>query len=882
MYIWLSIFICMSCIKLSGQDDNLLQRPITLKYSENSFLGHVDNLLISENIVLAFNSSRVKLDEIIRLPTGEQSLKDLIKSLFYSHNISLTASQDKVIIVFLDPPKAETITIKGYIRDSETGEALVGTSIVELSSYSSTFSNESGFYSLTIPLAPNSIAIHYLGYKSLLIKDVLNSSLNISLEFDNEMDQIIIEGSVSDNFLLGSGSEKIDLSQTNGFQNVSGDNDVIKAIRISPKVQSGNEGQVGLYVRGGSSNQNLVLFDGVPVYEVSHTAGFSSIFIEESIKDIDFITNGFPARYGGRLSSVMNVRLKEGNQNSYNGSAKLSLPALKAHLEGPLFSSKTTFNISGRISYVDKYLNELIGDVVNFDNIDLNYNDFIGKITHRFAPTQKLSFSYYSGEDNIGLLRKNRLSVENDPDSYFDTKSDNSLSWGSTVWNAKFTNVISDKLQMTANLGGIKYVNDSRAMYSIISVENKLQDPEKQLDILTHSQIEDQMASVNLDYYMNDHHRFKFGGSWIHHKYNPSIYGSDTITAGPITQVMNEENLLVADELALYLEDTYRPHENWEIYGGIHISNFITQDKTYSNIQPRFSTVFTPNSSNRFTVSYSNMYQYIHLLVNQGIGVPSDFWVPSTDEFEPEFARQISFDYSRKLSNSVELSFSAYTKNIENVIEYESSTDLFFDFFNLTEYPRVVSDRDWQNFVNSGTSKSKGIEVQVRKTSGKVTGWASYALSKTTRLFEGINEDKEYPYKYDRRHDINLGFKYDMNKRCSFSVNWVYGSGNAFSLANERFPTIFKDANGDTVFFIGPGERNNSRLPAFHHLDIQFNYNRKIKDGNLSFNIGLYNAYNRRNAYYIFVYHDSARVEDTAYKTSLFPILPNMSIGYSF
>jgi len=880
--IWLIIFILFTCIKLHGQEDNLLQRPISLKFAENSLLGHVDNLLLQENIVVAFNSSRVDLKEIIRLPVGEESLEDIIRLLFYSHNISLTTTEDKVIVIFLDSPAAKSLTIKGYIRDKDTGEALVGASVVELSSNSSTFSNESGFYSLTIPVEPNSIAIHYLGYKSLLITNVAESSLNLSLEFDNEIDQIVIEGSVSDNFLLGSGSEKIDMTQTIGFQNISGDNDVIKAVRISPKVQSGNEGQVGLYVRGGSSNQNLILFDGIPLYEVSHTAGFSSIFIEESIKDIDFITNGFPARYGGRLSSVMNVRLKEGNQNDYNGSVKLSLPALKAHLEGPLFSEKTTFNISGRVSYIDKYLNQLVGDIVSFNNIDLNYSDFIGKITHRFSPTQKLSFSYYTGEDNIGLDRYNRTDNDTLSNTYFETNSNNSLSWGSTVWNFKFTNVVSDKLQMTANFGGINYKNESRARYAVNSVIDSLPSP-RELDILTRSQIDDRMASFNFDYYMNDHHRFKFGGSWIHHRYEPALYGNDTIIIDNETLVRTEEFVQLADELAVYVEDTYRPHKNWEIYGGLHISSFRAEDQTYSNIQPRFSTVFTPNLSNRFTVSYSNMFQYVHLLVNPGIGLPSDFWVPTTDEFKPEFARQLSVDYSRKINNSIELSVSAYTKSIENVLEYEGVVDLFFDFENQINYPTAVTEPDWQEFVLSGSSRSRGVEIQIRKTSGKVTGWASYALSKTTRLFEGINNFEEFPYKYDRRHDINLGVKYDLNKKCSFSLNWVYGSGNSFSIGNERIVTPILDANGDPVYVIvSSGKRNNLRFPGFHHLDVQFNYNKKVKGGVFTFNLGLYNVYNRKNTYYIYVYYNSTEDNSTAYKTSIFPILPNMSIGYSF
>jgi len=870
-YIWLPLFLFLSCLHLSAQDSKILQRIITPVFPENTFLGHVDNLLIQEDVVLAFNSSRVDLTEVIKLSKGAQTLEKLIGSLFYNHNIKLIASDKKVIITFIDRPINTKLTIKGYIRDSETGEALVGAIIVEINSNSSTFSNESGFYSISVPLESNTINVHYLGYKSLLKKDVMTSSQNMPLEFDNEIDPVIIEGSVSDNFLLGSGSEKIDLSQTQGFQSTSGDNDLITAVRISPKVQSGNEGQVGLHVRGGGSDQNLILFDGIPLYEVSHLVGFSSMFIEESIKDVDLITNGFPARYGGRLSSVMNVRLKEGNQSGHDGSVKVSLPAVKAHLEGPLFGRpNTTFNISGRITYAQKYLNGLIGDLVVYDNIDLGYYDIVGKITHRFSPTQKLSISYYDGKDSLGLIRSN--TTIDSAQNVFHSMSNSRINWGSTVWNAKFTNVITDKLQLAFNVGGIKYTNNSNAQFRTSSVLNDLPSPEEEREFLAHTQIEDQLAGINFDYYLNKRNRLKFGGSWIHHNYNPSLYGNDTI--GIIPPITNDENLIIADELALFIEDTYR-YKNWQIYGGFHFSGFNIGSQKYRNTQPRFNTVFTPDSKNRFSVSYSRMIQYVHLLVNPGTGIPSDFWVPSTETMVPESAHQISFGYSRKINNSVELSFSGYTKYMDNLLEYKNSVYLFPAPGAFP--PSIQNDPDWENATTSGTSKSHGLEFQIRKTAGTVTGWFSYALSKTTRQFDQINDGLEFPYKYDRRHDINAGIKYNLNKNCSISGKWSFGTGGSFSLSLEGFKTIIPG-----IDVVTNGERNNRRFPSFSHLDFQFNYVKEIKNSKLTFNLGLYNVYNRKNAYYIYIYNNPNNNTNEAYKNSLFPILPNMSLGYSF
>jgi len=871
---WLILFFFLSFQTLYSQDNDILQRPINIQFQENTFLGHIDKILIQDNIIIAFNSSRVDLNRVIRLPSNTMLLEEIIDILFQGFNINLLVSKNKVTIVFLNNPEKEEITINGYIRDSETGEAIVGASLVEFKSNSSTFSNEDGFYSLSIPATDNEVHINYLGYKPFIIKDIEKSSLNIDLVFDNLIDQITIEGSVSDNFLLGSGSEKIDLAQTRGFQSSSGDNDLIRAVRTSPKVQSGNEGQLGMYVRGGSPDQNLILFEGIPLYEVSHTAGFSSIFIEESIKDVDFITNGFPARYGGRLSSVMNVRLKDGNQSGYNGSVKLSLPAIKGHIEGPLFSDRTTFNLAGRVSFIDQYINPLIGDLINYENIDLNYHDIVGKLTHRFTNSKKLSFSYYTGMDNIGLRRLN--SSTDDEGSTFTTDSNNAVEWGSTVWNLKYTDILTDNLQLTANIGGISYNNNSRADFRINSIQDNLESYQE-LELVTSSQIDDQMFGINLDYYFNDKHRFKIGGSWIRHEYNPAIFGSDTITTGPIITITSEENIILADELSFYVEDTYRPNEQWQIYGGVHLSGYNIGLEQYRNLQPRFSTVFTPDSINRFTVSYANMVQYVHMLVNPGIGLPADFWIPSTETFRPSSARQVSFEYARKLNNTMELSLGGYLKSINNLLDYRNAVDLFFEFVNSSTRPTIQLDPEWRNFVVDGGGNSRGLEFQIRKTAGTFTGWASYAYARTTRQFDEINEGRPFSYKFDRRHDINLGLMYRMNERFSLAINWVYGTGNAFSLANEKILTPFNQ-----VILVNSGERNNFRFPAFHHLDIQLNYEKEMYEGKFIFNLGIYNIYNRKNAYYIYVYNNTAENRFITYKTSLFPFLPNMSIGYSF
>ena len=857
----------------TSAQDNILSRNVILTYNENTLLGHVDNLLIQENISLSFNSSRVDLKEIIILPKGMMSLEELIRALFYRDTIMLTPSINKVLIKFLTEEKEQTVRIRGFIRDRKSGEAIVGATIHEINTYTSTFSSETGFFSLSIPKDASEVHISYLGYETMQVDNFEDREIDILLDFDNQLTQVVITESISDNFIQGSGGEKIDLSLTEGFQSTAGGNDLLKAVKVTAGVHSGNEGQSGLFVRGGSNDQNLILFEGVPMYEVSHAAGFSSMFIEESIRNVDFIKNGYPARYGGRLSSVLNVQLKDGNKSGIHGAVTASLPSIKAHIEGPIFNNKTTFNLSGRISYLDSYLDNVLGDVINYD-IDLSYDDIVAKMTHHFSPSRKLSFSYYNGEDNLGLSREVVDVKPNDSDT-FRTTSDVNLKWGSKVWNFNYSNVINDKLQLSMNLGGVNYKYSSRGTYTFLSIIDNLPS-DAELEVVSFSGIEDYLANVNFDYYHSNKHVVKFGAGWIYHNYNPAVSSSQIIKENIVTNIEDTGEIIKADELSAYIEDTYNPHENWQFYGGLHFARFNVGSTKYSNTQPRLSAIFKPGKKDRFTLSYTRMKQYVHLLVNPGIGLPSNLWVPSTEEIKPESADQVSLSYSRKLTESTSFTLSGYYKQMDNILEYTSSVDLIFlGGTNQAQLP-LQEDNDWQKRVEVGESTSKGLEVELQKNVGKWRGWVAYTLAKTTRKFESIDEGTPFPYKYDRRNDVNLGIKYIINDFCSVSGNWAYGSGNSFSLSLEEFRSPFGVLRTS-------GPRNNYQQEPFHHLDVQFNYSKSYgKYGKFTLEVGVYNIYNRKNPYFIYIYDNTSLGKAEARKTSLFPILPNVNVGYSF
>ena len=678
---------------------------------------------------------------------------------------------------------------------------------------------------------------------------------------------------VGGNFRIGNGAEWIEMEDTKGFTTVSGENDLLFNLRTNPGVQSGNEGQSGLLVRGGSVDQNLYLLDGVPLYEVSHTAGFSSMFIDETIKNAELIKNGFPARYGGRLSSVVDIQLKDGHNKEYKGNIQASLPGLKGHLEGPLFGESTTFNIGGRKSYFDQYLPDLLKDVIDFDDIGLSYYDLVGKLTHRFTPSLKASLSFYDGGDEIFI---NRSNYEIDGESSFSTTNRDQLGWGSSTYNFNLTNILNDKLLLNLNIGSVRYNYNARGTYSFEAVDGDLPSLQE-VDVVSKSEILDYIFGVNFDYYYNDQHRLKFGANYLRHRYNPGVRQSREINNGVIDSFIDVDNFIFADETSFYLEDTYTPNEELQFYAGLHLASFSTNGTNYRSFQPRLNVVYSPTDNDRISGSYTKMTQFVHLLINSGIGLPSDLWVPSTAEIEPQHSDQISISYSRLLGYGFELGLEGYIKWMSNLVDFNQPANLFFTVVNGNEPPILREPEDWESNTVSGDGFARGVELSLARRKGKFTGWFSYSLALSTRTFVSLNEGETFPYRYDRRHDMNVGLMYKVNRNLSLSTNFVAGNGNAFSLALEGFDSIF----GLTL--LNSDDRNNYRYPFFHHLDVQLNYNHLFKNSTaLEVSFGLYNVYNRKNAYYIYIVNNNLRTDPVAHKTSIFPILPNLSVNYIF
>ena len=863
---------------VAQSDLDQILSPLEGIHSIQAHLDFIEDKL--EQRSLSYASSRFDPKRRVLVESFALTLREYFQIILSDYNVTLLEQDNKILIIVQGEKPVTFIRLYGYIKDASNGEVLTGALIYDQLSGKQTFSNHEGYYNMIVRKDNSILAIEYLGYspKFINVGFLEEEQLDIELDFENELSTVVISSQMPTNAEYWEGGTKIEVEQFENYNSLNGDNDLFDAIRRKVGSQSGNEGQGGFYVRGGSTDQNLILLDGVAMYEVSHTAGLSSIFIDESIREAILVKNGFSAEYGGRMSSVLDISLKEGNDKEVKGRVEMGLFGGDFHLEGPLLKNKTTFNLSAKTSWINLFLNQWIKEEGQYDDINLNYGDITSKITHNFSPTSKLSYSFYSGGDNIELEKREEFfDTENNPlVQNFRFRENNSLSWGSTVHSINYDQVFGDQWFWQVHLGKVSYEYQSNGFYEFISQNAGVPDS-RILDVQTSSGIEDYSLSSNVDYYFNGDHRLKLGFNYIDHTYNPTLKQSDINIRGNTSVDTTSSRLYNARELGIYLDDNILIRPWWRINTGLRLSSFSVEETNYLYLEPRFLSKFYLNNRYTFEVSFSRMTQNVHLLVNPGIGLPSDLWVPSTNDLAPEISDQISVGLDIDLPWGTSFYTSAYYKRLQNVLDYSASEDLFFTVLNDDKVtPIDLQTRGWEDRVSVGEGTSKGWELSLQKNEGLIRGWAAYTLSKTTRQFEDINEGQPYPYRFDRRHDINLGLSFFIHPSFDFSANWVYGSGYAITLALEEISTPFE---GNILVSNG---RNNLRLSPFHHLDFQFNYHHKNENGLLDIRFGVYNVYNRLNQYYIYLFNNRLTGESSFRQVSLFPILPSLSVSYTF
>ncbi|CAI9678211.1 TonB-dependent receptor [Elizabethkingia anophelis] len=753
----------------------------------------------------------------------------------------------------------QKFSVSGTVKDNKNGELLIGVVIkVAEDPTISVVANEYGFYSLSLPKGSYTLLVSHLGFKDFRqvvnIEDHIKQNIFLDQqdkEKISQIEEVVISASKKDKNLSSAqmGTETLSIKNIDKLPVLFGEKDVMKIIQLLPGIKSNGEGSSGFSVRGGATDQNLILLDEATVYNASHLLGFFSTFNSDALKDVSIIKGNSPAQYGGRLSSVLDVKMKDGNNKDYNINGGIGLISSRLSVEGPVQKEKSSFIVSARRTYADLFLKA----TNDFKDSKLYFYDLNLKMNYQINDNNRLYLSGYFGRDVLGL-----------GDTF-------STDWGNATATLRWNSIINSKL-----------FSNTSFIYSNYNYNISLSSNDNTFGLS--SEIKDVNLKQDFTWFAGNKHTVKFGLQSIHHTITPSRASGTSVSSFPRNPRYSWEN-------AVYINDDFKATEKLVVNYGVRLSTFSVLGgdtfntynngvligsefleegkfgKTYVNLEPRITFNYRINEVSSVKGGYSMNTQNLHLLSNSGSGNPTDQWIGSSYTVKPEIANQIGVGYSRNFNNNnYELNAEVYYKSMQNQIDYKNGAQITFD-----------TAADVESELLFGKGRAYGLELIAKKKNGRLTGWVSYTLSKTERKIDGINDNQWYNARMDKTHDLSVVATYQLNPKWSFSGLFLYSTGNAVT-----FPTGKYELNGQTVFQYS--SRNADRMPAYHRMDLSATYepnsNKRFKG---SWSFGIYNLYGRENAYTINFKDNPDKPETTrAVQTSLFRWVPNVTYNFKF
>jgi hypothetical protein len=769
------------------------------------------------------------------------------------------------LLLLVSYAEAQQFTVSGTVYDADNGETLIGASVTAPTG-AGTITNEYGFYSISLPRQDSVVLeFSYVGFQSLRRTVYLtkNTRLDVQLGSGIELEEVVVEASGFEEKLKSTemSVEELNTQEIKNIPLVFGESDILKVIQLKPGTPSGSEGTTGLFVRGGGSDQNLIVLDEALVYNPNHLFGFFSTFNSDAVKDLKWYKGGFPAQYGGRLSSVIDVKLKEGNNKEFAGTGGIGLIASRLTLEGPIQKEKSSFIVSGRRTYVDIFTNAV--NRANEDNPDADpipayyFYDLNTKINFILSEKDRVYVSGYFGRDKFGF----------DGD-FFDFDFD----WGNATGTVRWNHVFNPKLFANTTFTYSDY------QYNI---ENRLTGFSFKLG----SRIEDVNFKTDFYYVASPRNTLRFGANATYHQFTVGRLkaGSDD---GVVSFSAGQD--FDGTEFAAYVSDDLDVSAALKVNAGLRLSGFTNDGTTYTNVEPRFSARYSLSPRTSLKASYAQMYQYLHLVANAGVALPTDVWYPSTERVKPQRSEQVALGMSYLLSKKFLLNVETYYKNLSNQLEFVDGAELF------------ANDELEEEFA-IGRGDGVGLEVSIEKEEGKLRGWIGYTLAFIQRGdFQTIDPNANFAQQgyfspiYDRRHNISVVGTYDLSRRLTASLVWVYGSGDLRWLPTGRF--TYQDIYGAPFQAVLPiyQDRNTYRLPPYNRLDLGLIWRFFPKWGESDLTFSIINAYDRRNTFFIYFEPEFANETDdngnavniptriAAKQVSLFPILPSVTWNFKF
>lgn len=898
-----TLIVMMMIFSLSGlqaQTNRVDEtRMVTLNMQKASVREILDEIQKQTGVTFSYESSLLSGLQKTTFRADDEALTDCLTRLFV--NLPVVYKMTGNVVVLKRKPKQ--VTVSGFVRDKRSAESLIGASVYEAHSRVGTASNNFGFFSLTLPPGDITIRSSYIGYTSH--QHILNglerdTVLTIELEPSASLQEVVITGQSNDKQSVLStqmGALEINQQTIRSTPVMFGEADIIKTLQLTPGVSAGTEGTAGMYVRGGNVDENLFLIDGNPVYQINHIGGIFSAFNPEAISGMDFFKSGFPSRYGGRLSSVVDVHTKEGNMKEYHGSASIGLISGNLNFEGPIIKDRTSFNIGLRRTWLDVLSAPAVAianKITKKDGTRLRaryaFHDLNLKVNHIFNDRSRMYLSLYNGND---VLKGGSTDFpDQDSDNNYNYDSDVSLRWGNIMATAGWTYVFNNRL--FGKVSGVFTRYHSRLRnteHDVVGNEGDEDYSDSFRENETNTGITDFGLRTSFDYLPASAHHIRFGGDYLVHRFHPEYNRSVAYEKNEKTSVeIGQEfanDLLWGHEAGVYAEDDWTLSSAVRLNAGLRFSLFNVQGKTYTGLEPRVSLRWLLDDNLSFKASYSRMNQYVHLISNSFISLPTDAWMPVTRKLKPLISDQVSAGFYYNLNKEYNFSVEGYYKTLDNLLEYRDGHTFTPSFVN------------WEDKLTAGEGRSYGAEFMVRKETGRTTGWVGYGLSWSDRQFDELNQGARYPARFDNRHKLNIVVMHKISPKVELSAAWSYASGNHVTLSLENYyengtgsPTNndnhYMDASESIDYYEG---RNNYQLPAYHRLDLGIKIYRPKKKGRMGiWTVSIYNVYSRMNPFMI--YKSDKTIPDPGspygknvpvFKTiGIMPIIPSISYTYKF
>lgn len=771
--------------------------------------------------------------------------------------------------------QSDGFTVSGVLRDAASGETLLGATVwcEDLATGAST--NNFGFYSLTLPHGVHALTFSFTGYQPQQIEVAASARLDVALKAGLVLAEAVVAASAARKLEEQVQMSRIEvpMDQIRALPAIGGEVDLLKALQWLPGVQSGGEGTTGLYVRGGSPDQNLMLLDGVPLYNVNHLFGFFSVFNADAVKSMSLTKGGFPARFGGRLSSILEVNLKDGHMSEYHIDGTVSLIASKVTVEGPIVKDKVSFMLSGRRTYIDLLAKPLIWALnATSDGFRTDpayfFQDFNGKVHWRLGERDRLYFSAFNSLDDFGIATSERTAEDNG--DYTETRADLGLDWRNAIQAIRWAHEWGPRLFSNTTLLRTRYRFNTGAELGEERSESGNVTSER-FAALYRSGIEDWGARHDFEFTPRPEHLVRFGASFTRHAFEPG--------ATSLQLEATEENRLDtllgstpigSNEWFAYAEDEWEIGEHVKVNLGAHGAVLAVGGERYASLQPRLACSFILPDRSAIKLSFAQMAQFVNLLTNEGLSLPTDLWVPSTERIRPQQSTQYAAGWARTYGDW-EVSLEGYYKEMEGLLSYREGASFVFGL-----------ESDWQDQVVQGEGRSYGLEVFVQRKVGDTKGWIGYTLSKTERRFDDLNSGRWFPFTYDRRHDVSLVVTHTFDEAWTGSLAWVFGTGRALTLPESVYTTFLPATTWPLTLEVEvPSERNAYRMSPYHRLDLSMTRTLVGDKGSRQLVLSIYNAYNNLNPFFA---QTSVQDDGTPVirEYGIFPIIPSVSWRVTF